>query len=624
MNPDLIPWMILFLPLVAAAVITLFTQHDRKLSAGLSVGAVVAGFVLSLVYVKLNAWGPAHESSAAWLTLGELQIDFGLRFDPLSLLMMLIVTGVASAIHIYSWGYMSEDRGFPRYFACLSLFSFSMLGIVLANNFVQLFIFWELVGVSSYLLIGFWFERPAAADAGKKAFITNRLGDFGFLLGILTVWATFNSLRFDAIEKALVANPQALGLLATTAGLLIFSGAMGKSAQFPLHVWLPDAMEGPTPVSALIHAATMVAAGVYMLCRVFFLLNVPGSHAPEVIAWIGGFTALLSAVIAVQQNDIKRILAYSTLSQLGYMVMAVGLHGPAPAMFHLTTHAFFKALLFLGAGSVIIALHHEQDIWKMGGLRTKMPVTFWTFMAGTLALAGVPPFSGFYSKDGILAQAAQHSLALFVLGAAVAALTTFYMFRLVFVAFLGKAKSEAAGHAHESPPAMAWPLRVLAVFSLIGGFIGIEQLYGQQFSAEQGEASASFLQQLIGPILHAPLAATIGLLAVVVGYAAAYALYAKADKDPLPEKLGALSRAMRNRFYFDELYQATVIRWHDFLAAVADWFDRWVIAGLGVRGTHGTTELAGRALRLLQTGNLQTYTFLFAFGVALILYLVLK
>ena len=292
---------------------------------------------------------------------------------------------------------------------------------------------------------------------------------------------------FDVIEKALAANPQALGALATTAGLLIFCGAMGKSAQFPLHVWLPDAMEGPTPVSALIHAATMVAAGVYMLCRVFFLLDVPGSQALEVIAWIGGITALLSAVIAVQQNDIKRILAYSTLSQLGYMVMAVGLHGPPAAMFHLTTHAFFKALLFLGAGSVIIALHHEQDIWNMGGLRTKMPVTFWTFMAGTLALAGVPPFSGFYSKDSILAQAAQHNLALFVLGAAVAALTTFYMFRLVFVAFLGAPRSDAAGHAHESPPVMVWPLRILAVFSVIGGLIGIEQLYATQFPAEHVE-----------------------------------------------------------------------------------------------------------------------------------------
>jgi NADH-quinone oxidoreductase subunit L len=624
MNLDLLPWTILFLPLLAAGLITLFTQHDRKLSAGLSIGAVVAGFILSLIFVKLNGWGPAHESSVVWLAIGDLHADFGLRLDPLSLLMLLIVTGVASAIHIYSWGYMNEDRGFPRYFACLSLFTFSMLGIVLANNFLELFIFWELVGVSSYLLIGFWFERPAAADAGKKAFITNRLGDFGFLLGILTVWATFGSLKFDLIEKALAANPRALDALATTAGLLIFCGAMGKSAQFPLHVWLPDAMEGPTPVSALIHAATMVAAGVYMLCRVFFLLEIPGSHALEVIAWIGGFTALLSAVIAVQQDDIKRILAYSTLSQLGYMVMAVGLDGPTPAMFHLTTHAFFKALLFLGAGSVIIALHHEQDIWKMGGLRQKMPVTFWTFLVGTLALAGLPPFSGFYSKDSILAQAAEHSLPLFVLGAAVAALTTFYMFRLIFVAFLGAPKSEAAGHAQESPPVMTWPLRLLAVFSVIGGLIGIEQLYGKQFPSEHLEQSASFVGELLAPILHAPLAAGTGLLAVLVGFAAAYALYAKATKDPLPEKLGALSRAMRNRFYFDELYQATVIRLHDSMAAVADWFDRWIIAGLAVRGTHGTTELAGRALRLLQTGNLQTYALLFALGVALVLYLVLK
>ncbi len=619
MQPDLIPWIILFLPLLAAVVITLFAQHDRKLSAGLSIGAVVAGFILSIIFIGLTGWGPARESSVTWLTVGNLQVDFGLRFDPLSLLMLLIVTGVASAIHIYSWGYMSEDRSFPRFFACLSFFTFSMLGIVLANNFVELFIFWELVGVSSYLLIGFWFERPAAADAGKKAFITNRLGDFGFLLGILTAWAWFGSLNFAEVNNGMV-DWKGENWWLTGAGLLIFCGAMGKSAQFPLHVWLPDAMEGPTPISALIHAATMVAAGVYMLCRVFFIFT---PDALTVIAWIGGFTALLSAVIAVQQNDIKRILAYSTLSQLGYMVMAVGLHGPTPAMFHLTTHAFFKALLFLGAGSVIIALHHEQDIWNMGGLRKKMPVTFWTFMAGTLALAGVPPFSGFYSKDSILAQAAQHSLGLFILGAVVAALTTFYMFRLVFVAFLGAPKSEAAGHARESAPVIVWPLRILAVFSVIGGLIGIEQLYARQFPAEHAAQTASFVGQLVAPFLHAPLAACSGLLAVFVGFAVAYTLYAKADKDPLPAMLGALARAMRNRFYFDELYEATVIRLHDFLAAVADWFDRWIIAGVAVRGTHGTTELAGRALRLLQTGNLQTYAFLFALGVALVLYLVL-
>ena len=380
------------------------------------------------------------ELTTNWLSIGNLNVDFGLKLDALSLMMMLIVTGVGGAIHIYSFGYMREDRGFSRFFACMSLFTFSMLGIVLANNFIQLFIFWELVGVSSYLLIGFWFEKPSAADAAKKAFITNRLGDFGFLLGILVVWAMLGSLNLrHCIKNAELSLPIAAAAsepLPSIAGLLIFCGAMGKSAQFPLHVWLPDAMEGPTPVSALIHAATMVAAGVYMLCRIIFLLD---PTALQVIAYIGGFTALLAALIAIQQNDIKRILAYSTLSQLGYMVMAVGLSGPTPAMFHLTTHAFFKALLFLGAGSVIIALHHEQDIWKMGGLRKKMPVTFWTFLIGTLALCGVPPFSGFYSKDSILAQALeQKNYPLFVLGVAVAGLTTFYMFRLFYVAFVGK------------------------------------------------------------------------------------------------------------------------------------------------------------------------------------------
>src|SRR5438045_2533557 len=383
MRLEFLPWLILFLPLLSAAAITLFTQKNRALSAGLSIGAIVLGFVLSLLFIAVNGWEPLKkETLVTWLEVGDLQVDFGLRLDPLSLLMLLVVTGVGGAIHIYSWGYMRDDPGFSRYFAGLSLFTFSMLGIVLANNFLMLFIFWELVGVSSYLLIGHWFERPSAADAAKKAFITNRLGDFGFLLGILMVWGLAGGLNFSLIEAQLKQNPALFGPMATVAGLLIFCGAAGNSAQFPLHVWLPDAMEGPTPVSALIHAATMVAAGVYMLCRVFFIFN---SETLQVIAYIGGFTALLAALIAVQQNDIKRILAYSTLSQLGYMVMAVGLNGPTAAMFHLTTHAFFKALLFLGSGSVILAMHHEQDIWKMGGLRRKMPVTFWTFMIGTLA-----------------------------------------------------------------------------------------------------------------------------------------------------------------------------------------------------------------------------------------------
>jgi NADH-quinone oxidoreductase subunit L len=665
MNLEALPWIILFLPLLAAVVITLFTLRCRTTSALLSIGAIVTGFVLTIVFIAANGWHPGteapswvylhsagapplvlpNESFVNWLSIGGLHIDFGLKLDALSLMMMLIVTGVGGAIHIYSFGYMSEDRGFSRFFACMSLFTFSMLGIVLANNFIQLFIFWELVGVSSYLLIGFWFEKPSAADAAKKAFLTNRLGDFGFLLGILVVWTALGSLNFSTLQQSLVANPAALGTIASIAGLLIFCGAMGKSAQFPLHVWLPDAMEGPTPVSALIHAATMVAAGVYMLCRIFFLLNAP---ALTIIASIGGVTALLAALIAIQQNDIKRILAYSTLSQLGYMVMAVGLSGPTPAMFHLTTHAFFKALLFLGAGSVIITLHHEQDIWKMGGLRKKMPVTFWTFIIGTLALCGVPPFSGFYSKDSILAQALeQKNYPLFVLGVLVAGLTTFYMFRLFYVAFLGERRtgvapvshSKEAAQAgdeslrqagslsyepHESPPVMAWPLRVLAVFAFIGGVIGINGIFDSQFfTYRHAERTSTFLQKVIEPLTHSPIAAITGLLAAVVGFIAARTLYNNAKKDPLPAKLGGFATAMKNRFYFDEIYEATFIRAHDCIAAVMDWIDRWLVDWACIGLVRGGTDITGRALRLMQTGNLQTYAFLFALGVAVVLFFVL-
>jgi NADH-quinone oxidoreductase subunit L len=605
-----LPWLILFLPLLAAGAIALFAQKDRALSARLSIGAIAGAFVLSIVFVAANGWEPVRkETLVTWLEVGDLQVDFGLRLDPLSLLMLLVVTGVGGAIHVYSLGYMGEDRGYSRYFACLSLFTFSMLGIVLANNFLMLFIFWELVGVSSYLLIGHWYERPSAAEACKKAFLTNRLGDFGFLLGILLVWGLAGGLNYSLIDDALKQNPALFGSMATVAGLLIFCGAAGKSAQFPLHVWLPDAMEGPTPVSALIHAATMVAAGVYMLCRVFFIFNAPALH---VIAWVGGTTALLAGLIAVQQNDIKRVLAYSTLSQLGYMVMAVGAASPGPAMYHLTTHAFFKALLFLGAGSVIHALHHEQDIWKMGALRTRMPVTFWTFLVGAAALCGVPLFSGFFSKDEIIAATlnSEHgSLWLFVLAVGVALLTTFYMSRLVLVAFLGRTRTADAEQARESPRIMTWPLLALALPSALAGFAGIAPLYGRQL----GEAHSE----------HAVLAMAASLGAVLFGLALAVSLYWNTEKDPLPQRIGALASLLRNRFYFDEFYEATVIRFHDTLAALADWVDRQLVDGFCLGLVRGGTDLAGRALRLAQTGNLQTYAFLLVLGVALVLWFVI-
>ena len=621
MNPDQfgwIAWVILFLPLAAAGGITLFTLRDARRSAALSIGAVSLSFALTaLLFIAF----PSFEQQVTWLDAGDVTIGFGIRWDALSSLMMLIVTGVGGAIHIYSVGYMHGDRSEPRYFAGLSLFTFSMSGIVLATNFVQMFIFWELVGLSSYLLIGFWFERPAAADASKKAFLTNRLGDFGFLLGILVVWGKLGTLDFGELGRKLAADPGVLGASATVAGLLIFCGAMGKSAQFPLHVWLPDAMEGPTPVSALIHAATMVAAGVYMLCRVFFLYTatpawpsglsfMPDLSALTVIAWIGGLTALLAALIAVQQSDIKRILAYSTLSQLGLMVMAVGLGGATPAMYHLTTHAFFKALLFLGAGSVIHALHHEQDIWKMGGLAGRMPVTFLTFLVGTLALTGAPGLSGFFSKDLILAAALDHGRPLFVLGVVVSLLTTFYMFRLVWVAFLGPSKSQSPDHAHESPAVMTIPLVALAVPSVLAGYWHVQAHLGDQLGNAHYE--------------HENVAVAASVAVLVVGFILATWLYRGAVQDPLPAMFGGLARAMRERFYFDELYEWLIARTHDAGARLADAVDRWIIAGMMVRGVHGTTELIGRALRLVQTGNLQTYAFLFAVGAVFVLYFALR
>jgi len=578
-------WLILLLPLFSAVAIGLGAFRSRKASAAMSVGAVVGSFLLTLLLIA--AGGELHPN-VIWLKIEGLQIDIGLQIDGLCKLMLCVVTGVGSLIHIFSLGYMREDRDFQRYFAFLSLFIFSMLGIVLADNFVMMFIFWELVGVSSYLLIGFWFEKPSAADAAKKAFLTNRVGDFGFLIGILMVWAALGSVRFADLVNAV---PGETATITGLAGFLIFCGAMGKSAQAPLHVWLPDAMEGPTPVSALIHAATMVAAGVYMLCRVFFLIE--GTWAMEAIAWIGALTSLIAALMAVQQDDIKRILAYSTLSQLGYMVMAVGLGSPDAAMFHLTTHACFKALLFLGAGSVIVALHHEQDIWKMGGLRERMPRTYWTFLIGTMALCGVPLFSGFFSKEAILDAALENNILLFLVAVFVALLTTFYMTRLFVVAFMGEPRSAHAKSAAENSAVMTVPLLLLAVPSVLAGY----------FNA------------------HAPnpLVLAASLVVLVFGMLVANTLYNGAETDPLPARFGRLAKTLRDRLWFDEVYQWFIDNVQENLAKLADTIDRWVIAGLLVRGTHGTTELAGRVLRLAQTGNLQTYAFWFAAGLVALL-----
>ena len=596
---ELAAWLILLLPLISSGLIGMGAFRSKAVSAGFSIGAVTSSFLLSLSMV---ANVETLNTSINWLAIEGLKFDIGLQIDKLSKLMLCVVTGVGSLIHIFSLGYMKDDKDFSRYFGFLSLFIFSMLGIVLADNFVMMFIFWELVGVSSYLLIGFWFEKPSAADAAKKAFLTNRVGDFGFLIGILMVWILFQTVSFSELQLN-VQKEDAL-MLSGLAGFLIFCGAMGKSAQAPLHVWLPDAMEGPTPVSALIHAATMVAAGVYMLCRVFFLIE--GTWAMEAVAWIGGLTALMAALMAVQQDDIKRILAYSTLSQLGYMVMVVGLGGEHDdhyaitgvagtdaAMFHLTTHAFFKAMLFLGAGSVIYACHHEQDIWKMGGLRSRMPKTYWTFLIGTFALCGVPLFSGFFSKEAILVVAFKESIPLFLIAVVVAVLTTFYMTRLFIVAFTGDARSDYAKHAKESPSVMTVPLLILAVPSLFAGYFNMHE--------------------------PDPIILFASVMAVVFGFLIARAIYKNADKDPLPAKFGILAKAMNERFWFDEFYQWIIENIQENLARITDIADRWIIAGLLVRGVHGSTELAGRLLRLAQTGNLQTYAFWFTAGLVAVL-----
>ena len=609
MNPV---WIILFAPLAAAALITVATRRWQWVSAFLSIAAIVTGFGLSLqLYFTLEHGGAVQAPAALpWLVVGQLvKIEFGATIDHLSVLMLLVVTGVGSAIHIYSIGYMKGDPGFSRFFACLSLFTFSMLGIVLANNFIQIFIFWELVGVSSYLLIGYWFEKPSAADAGKKAFLVNRIGDFGMMLGVLLLWSYTKTFNFEEIKAGLTGTAIPVGTLALIGGL-IFCGAMGKSAQFPLHVWLPDAMEGPTPVSALIHAATMVAAGVYMLCRVSFLM-LPSEMALYLIAWIGGITAVMAATIAIAQNDIKRILAYSTLSQLGYMVMAVGLGGPTQAMFHLTTHAFFKALLFLGAGSVIIALHHEQDIWKMGGLWKKTPITFITFLIGTLALAGVPPFSGFYSKDQILLLAFDHNKALFVIAVLTAVLTAYYMGREVFVVFFGKPRDRHAyDHAHESPLVMTLPLVFLAILSVIAGW---------------GDKLPEFIAGAVEHEAHHPALLTAGLIGVpLIGFLLAAAIYLKREPTDAPVKraLGPVWTLVENKYYFDEFYLWIVKYVQGTIAAACELFDRWILQRLGIGGLSFSTDLLGRTVRQLQTGSIPGYAFLFGLGVTVIIYYV--
>ena len=590
------PWLILLAPFASAAVITLFTLRSKSLSSAISIAAVLVSFVCSCF---LFAQSATSAPEFIWIDITPIfHVTLGLTLDQLSRTMALVVSGVGALIHIYSLGYMRDDEGKSRYFAALSLFMFAMLGIVFANNFVMLFIFWELVGFTSYVLIGHWFFRDAAADAANKAFITTRIGDFGFMAGILLIWTTTGSVVFPEITSRMSMFGGHATFIAIVA-LLIFCGAIGKSAQFPLHVWLPDAMEGPTPVSALIHAATMVAAGVYMLVRVAFIIQA-SQTALLVVAWIGTATAVMAALIATQQDDIKRILAYSTLSQLGYMVMAVGLASNNAAMFHLFTHAFFKALLFLAAGSLIVMLHHEQNIWKMGGLRRRLPVTFVTFTVGALALIGCPPFSGFFSKDAILALAYERNLPIFAVALFTAFLTAFYVIRMLVIVFFGDPRSDSAREGRESSPVMTWPLVVLAILATLGGF----GFFARNFLALPVEKAPNAFGVVPG----------LAIIALILGGGLAFAVYRGRSTEAVNVEL------LRHKFYFDEFYSSLIYWTQELLARLSAFVDRWVIDAGAVGGASRGTWGIGALLRLIQVGNLQAYAFLFGLGVVALIY----
>ena len=591
---SILPWMILLAPLISATAITLFTLRWKALSSAISVAAVFVSFICSCLIFAHRTSGAAEFT---WIGIGGVfQVPLSLTLDQLSRMMTVLVSGIGVLIHVYSLGYMRDDEGKSRYFAALSLFMFAMLGIVLANNFVMLFIFWELVGFTSYVLIGHWFYRDAAADAANKAFITTRIGDFGFMIGILMIWVATGSVVFAEIAPRMSGLTNHSAFL-TISALLIFCGAVGKSAQFPLHVWLPDAMEGPTPISALIHAATMVAAGVYMLVRVAFVIQTSPA-ALLVVAWTGTITAAMAALIATQQDDIKRILAYSTLSQLGYMIMAVGLASNDAAMFHLFTHAFFKALLFLAAGSVIVMLHHEQNIWNMGGLRRKVPITFVTFAAGALALIGCPPFSGFFSKDAILALAYERNVPIFAVALFTAFLTAFYVIRLLVIVFFGDARTESASESRESSPVMTVPLIVLAILATLGGFA----FFTRNFLTLPIEKEVA----IIVPAL--------AIAALIVGGGLAIAIYRNRTTEPVDVEL------LRRKFYFDEFYGRLIYWTQDLLARVSAFVDRWIIDAGAVGGTSRGTWGVGALLRLIQVGNLQAYAFLFGLGIVALIY----
>lgn len=624
-------WLIPLFPLLGFLVNGLGRNIlSKTLVAFVACLAVLASFAISLgVFFELNA---SETKSFVipifdWISAGSVKIPFSFLIDPLSALMLLIITGIGFLIHLYSAGYMHHDAGFGKFFAYLNLFIFFMLLLVLGSNYVVMFIGWEGVGLCSYLLIGFWFTNPSYASAAKKAFIMNRIGDLGFLIAVFLIFTTFNSVEFASVfpQAASMASGDSMLILITA---LLFVGAIGKSAQIPLFTWLPDAMAGPTPVSALIHAATMVTAGIYMIAR----SNILFTLAPEtlaVVSIVGLATLFLAALIAVSQTDIKKVLAYSTVSQLGYMFLGLGVGAYTGAFFHVITHAFFKALLFLGAGSVIHAMSNEQDMRNMGGLKKKLPVTFLTMMIGTIAIAGLPPFSGFFSKDEILAHVFEHNKIFWGIAVLGAMFTSFYMFRMMYLTFSGsfRGTSDQEHHLHESPASMTIPLIVLALLSAVGGIIGIPAVLGgshwlENFLAPVFAVSASKTATLSLDHTTEYILMAVSVAAALFAMIYAYVRYVKLSHIPADDRSdrGFIARLSYNKFFIDELYNTLITRPLD---ALSSFFykiiDKSGIDGI-VNGFGKAAMESSKGFRLLQTGMVGFYIFMMVAGILALLF----
>ncbi|HYS92783.1 MAG TPA: NADH-quinone oxidoreductase subunit L [Candidatus Acidoferrales bacterium] len=617
-------WLIPLFPLVGTLVNALFGRRTGHLAHWVAVPALGLGFVTSCLVFARVLHGETYVGQLfPWINAGAFTTAVAVQVDQLTAIMLLVVTGVGFLIHLYSAGYMHDDPGFARFFTYLNLFVFSMVMLVLAGDFLLLYVFWEAVGLCSYLLIGFWYTRDSAAQAGKKAFIVNRVGDFGFGLGIMLIWTTFGTLSYGEVFSKATDAVSAGTYLAIA--LLLFMGACGKSAQLPLFTWLPDAMEGPTPVSALIHAATMVTAGVYMVARCHKLFEM-APLSLEIVAWVGGLTALFAATIGLAQTDIKRVLAYSTISQLGYMFVGVGVGAYAAGIFHLMTHACFKALLFLGAGSVIHGLHGEQDLRKMGGIAPRMLITTVTFLVGAVGLAGLPPFAGFFSKDEILAATFHHEghRLLWAILLAGVFLTALYTARLVLLAFFGSPRmsKEQAHHIHESPAVMTLPLGVLAILTAVAGFVGVPSSHGTAFERFLAPV-LPFKEAEHGGVASLALAA-VSVIAALAGVFVAWLVYGRGQVDA--SKIGVptnpLHRLLLNKYYVDEIYDALIVKpIYRLCLWCAQVFDVKVIDGL-VNGVATAVVAWALGLRRIQTGYVMNYALGMLLGaVALVAFL---